>query len=267
MNRHSILPRLSVNRPVTVLMIFLALTVVGIVAYSDIPIELFPKGFVFPALGIWVPYNNANPSEIEEQIARPIEEIVQTIHGVRRVETSSRNNGCWTWIEFAGKTDMDVAYADLRDRIDRVKPELPDDIERIYPRKFSDDDEEIVFMAVSMDKQYEDAYSLLDTHLRKVLNRIDGVANVELWGVDRKAVQVLVDQASVDAHNINLRLKDIAEVKFDVAEDKRWIQRFDASPRFGWASLKNRKPTPSRSATTCWRCSTNRCARTRCSPA
>ncbi len=286
MNRHSILPRLSANRPVTVLMIFLALGVVGIVAYKDIPVELFPKGFVFPALGVWVPYNNANPSEIEEQIARPIEEIVQTIHGVRRVETSSRNNGCWTWIEFAGDTDMDVAYADLRDRMDRVKPDLPEDIERVYPRKFSDDDEEIVFMAVSLDKTYEDAYSLLDTHLRKVLNRIDGVANVELWGVDRKAVQILVDQASVDAHNINLyqvvedmrrdnfvlasgyvneagkkfyvrslgkyenleeirnlrirntnlRLQDIAEVKFDVAEDKRWIQRFDRKPAV-WMGL------------------------------
>jgi HAE1 family hydrophobic/amphiphilic exporter-1 len=286
MNRHSILPRLSANRPVTVLMIFLALIVVGIVAYSDISIELFPKGFVFPALGVWVPYTNANPSEIEEQIARPIEEIVQTIHGVRRVETSSRDNGCWVWIEFAGDTDMDVAYADIRDRMDRVKPELPSDIERIYPRKFSDDDDPIVFIAISLDKEFEDAYSLLDTHVRKVLNRIDGVANVELWGVDRKAVQVLVDQSRVDAHNVNLyqvvedmrrdnfvlasgyvkdggkkfyvrslgkyedldqiknlkisntnlRLQDIAEVKFDVAEEKRWIQRVDRKPAV-WVGL------------------------------
>ena len=67
---------------------------------------------------------------------------------------------CSTFVNNSGEElelHMDVAYADLRDRIDRVKPELPEDIERIYPRKFSDDDEEIVFMAVSLDKKYEDA--------------------------------------------------------------------------------------------------------------
>ena len=204
MDRHSLLPKFSVQRPITVLMIFLATLVVGAVAYFDVPIELFPRGFVFPALGVWVPYNNANPSEVEEQIARPVEEIVQTISGVRRLEKRSSDQGCWTWIEFAGNTDMDVAYSDLRDRMDRVKPELPSDIERVYLRKFSDDDEEIVVFAVSLDREFEDAYSLLDTHVRKVLTRVDGVANVELWGVDRKAVLVMVDQARVDAHKINL---------------------------------------------------------------
>lgn len=277
MDRHSLLPKFSVQRPITVLMIFLATIVVGAVAYLDVPIELFPRGFVFPALGVWVPYNNANPSEVEEQIARPVEEIVQTISGVRRVETRSSDQGCWTWIEFAGDTDMDVAYSDLRDRMDRVKPELPADIERVYLRKFSDDDEEVVVFAISLDREFEDAYSLLDAHVRKVLTRVDGVANVELWGVDRKAVLVMVDQARVDAHrinlyqlvqemqrdnfvlasgyvkdggkkfyvrsvgkfstleeirnlkvgNTNLRLQDIAEVKFDVADERQWVQRLD----------------------------------------
>ncbi len=277
MNRHSALPKFSVQRPITVLMLFLATIVVGVVAYFDVPIELFPRGFVFPALGVWVRYNNANPGEVEEQIARPVEEIVQTISGVRRVETRSSDQGCWTWIEFAGDTDMDVAYSDLRDRMDRVKPELPADIERVYLRKFSDDDEEVVVFAISFDREFEDAHSLLDTHVRKIITRVEGVANVELWGVDRKAVLVMVDQASVDAHNINLyqlvqdlqrdnfvlasgyvkdggkkfyvrsvgkfsdleeirnlkigdtnlRLQDIAEVKFDVADERQWVQRLD----------------------------------------
>jgi HAE1 family hydrophobic/amphiphilic exporter-1 len=277
MDRHSALPKFSVQRPITVLMLFLATIVVGIVAYFDVPLELFPRGFVFPALGVWIPYNNANPSEVEEQIARPVEEIVQTISGARRVETRSSDQGCWTWIEFAGDTDMDVAYSDLRDRMDRVKPDLPADIERVYLRKFSDDDEEVVVFAISLDREFEDAYSLLDTHVRKIIARVDGVANVELWGVDRKAVLVMVDQANVDAHNINLyqlvqdmqrdnfvlasgyvkdggkkfyvrsvgkfsdleeirnltvgntnlRLQDIAEVKFDVADERQWVQRLD----------------------------------------
>ncbi len=277
MTRQSALAQLSVKRPVTVTMLLIAMLVVGFVAYFDVPQELFPKGFVFPALGVWIPYNNANPSEIEEQIARPVEEIIQTIGGVRRINSSSRENGAWFWIEFANNTDMDVAYADIRDRMDRVKPDLPTDIERIYPRKFSDDDESIAVYAIAIDRELEDAYTLMDTHIRKVFSRIDGVANVELWGADRKAVQIRVDQAKVDAHrinlyqlvqelqrdnfvlasghvkdgekkfyvrslgkyntvdeiqnlrikNTNLRLKDIAEIRFDVAEERQWVQRID----------------------------------------
>lgn len=277
MKRNSLLPNLSVRRPVTVLMAFLASVVVGLVAYREIPVELFPRGFVFPALGVWIPYNNANPSEVEEQIARPVEEIIQTISGVRRIESSSRDNGCWFWIEFANNTDMDVAYSDIRDRMDRIKPELPADIERIYPRKFSDDDEPIAVIAVALEKDFEDAYSLLDTYAAKVFTRVDGVANVELWGADRKAVRVMVDQAKVDAHNLdlytlvqdlqrdnfvlasgyikdgakkfyvrsvgkygsldeirnlrlrntNLRLQDIAEVRYDIADEVQWVQRLD----------------------------------------
>ncbi|NUO82849.1 efflux RND transporter permease subunit [candidate division KSB1 bacterium] len=277
MPRQSSLAKLSVHRPVTVMMLFLATLVVGFVAYLDVPVELFPRGFVFPALGVWIPYNNANPSEIEEQIARPVEEIIQTISGVRRIQSSSRDNGAWFWIEFSNNSDMDVAYADIRDRMDRVKPELPTDIERIYPRKFSDDDESIAVYAIAIDRELEDAYSLMDTHIRKVFSRVDGVANVELWGVDRKAVQIRVDQAKVDAYhvdlyqlvqelqrdnfvlasghvtdggkkfyvrslgkystvdeiqnlrikNTNLRLKDIADVTFDVADERQWVQRID----------------------------------------
>ena len=280
MNRNSLLPRLSANRPVTVLMLFLALIVVGMVAYVDIPVMLLPRGFVFPALGVWVPYNNANPSEIEEQIARPVEEIMQTIHGVKRIESNSSSSGCWVWMEFAYDTDMNVAYADIRDRMDRIMPELPQDIERVYPRKFSDDDDPVVYITAAFEKPFEDPYALLDTHVKKLLMRVDGVANVEIWGVDQKAIQILVDQAKVDAHNLNLyelvqalqrdnfvlasgyvrdgskkfyvrsvgkfdsieqirelqinpnglRLRDVAEVKFDISDEKQWRQRIDGKP-------------------------------------
>ena len=128
---NSFLPRFSVNRPITVLMGLTAMLVVGFIAFTQIPVELFPSGFTPKFLGVWTPYPNANPQEVEEQIAKPLEEQIRTISGMRRVETNSFTNGCWTFIEFAKGTDMDVAYAQLRDRVDRVKAELPDDVERL----------------------------------------------------------------------------------------------------------------------------------------
>ena len=72
--KESLLPRLSVRRPISVLMIFCALLLVGAIAYIKLPITLFPSGFDPPFLWVWVSYRTSNPTEIEEQITRPLEQ-------------------------------------------------------------------------------------------------------------------------------------------------------------------------------------------------
>jgi HAE1 family hydrophobic/amphiphilic exporter-1 len=271
--RPGFLPYLALNRPVTVLMVLSALLVVGYIAFTQISVELFPQGFSPPFLGVWTPYPNSNPREVEEQIAKPIEEQVRTISGVQRVNTYSSNNGCWTFIRFVQDSDMDLAYATLRDRMDRVKSELPDDIERIYVRKWSDDDDPILWIALIQNEYYEDPYYMVEQHIKKPLERIDGVANVEIWGAYEKEILIMINQDKVRNYKVNLyevvqrlrrdnfsissgfvsegdrkifvrsmgkfhtleeienlpirgvnlRLKDIAEVKYDVPE-RRWRQ-------------------------------------------
>ena len=136
MKKPSILPNFALKKPVTVIMILLALLVVGYISYDQISVELMPAGFTPPFLGIWVPYPNSNPQEVEEQIAKHVEEQVQTVSGVRHIRTNSSSNGCWTFVRFVQEYDMDIAYAQLRDRMDRIKTDLPSDIERIFIRKF-----------------------------------------------------------------------------------------------------------------------------------
>jgi len=202
--KEALLPKISVNRPITVIMCFFAMLVIGIIAYKQIPIELFPRGFVPPFLGVWVPYPNSNPQEVEEQIAKPIEEIVQTISGIREVNTHSSSNRCWIWMEFAQTTDMDLAYAEVRDRMDRVKGDLPEDIDRLFIRKWSNDDEPIVYFAIVLENELEDPYFLVDQYVKKPLERIDGVANIEIWGVQEKEILIYVDQEKVKAHKIKM---------------------------------------------------------------
>ena len=235
-----------------------------------------PAGFTPPFLGVWAPYPNSNPQEVEEQIAKPIEEQIQTISGVRRIVTNSSSNGCWTWIEFAQGTDMDMAYGQLRDRMDRVKADLPEDFERLYLRKWSNEDEPIMWIALVEMVPYDDPYQSVEQHLQKPLERIDGVAKVEIWGAEEKSILLYINQDFVKSYKINLyeviqnlrkdnfsissgfvkegerkifvrsigkfrtldeiknlpirgsnlRLKDIAEVKYDVPEH-RWRLRID----------------------------------------
>jgi HAE1 family hydrophobic/amphiphilic exporter-1 len=272
----SLLPRLSLTRPVTVLMSLVAVLVVGYIAKQSIPVELMPAGFTPPFLGVWTPYPNANPKEVEQLIARPMEEVVRTIKGVETVQTNSQTNGCWTFLSFNQDTDMDLAYSQLQDRIDRVKPDLPDDVERLYIRKWSDDDDPIMWIAIIPDIKLEDPYYFTENLLKKPLERIDGVANVEIWGADEKSIQIFIKQDVVKAfklnlyeivqtlrsdnfavssgnikdggqkiyvrsvgkfrnleqiknipiHGSNIRLKDVADVVYDVPE-RTWVQRID----------------------------------------
>lgn len=204
LNKESFLPRISINKPVTVVMTLTALLVVGYIAFTQIAVELMPAGFVPPFLGVYVPYPNSNPQEVEEQIAKPIEEQIQTISGVRNVRTNSFSNGCWTFIEFSQDTDMDLAYSQLRDRMDRVKIELPEDVERLYVRKWSDDDDPVLWLALIQKEDVEDPYFLVEQHIQKPLERIDGVAKVEIWGAEEKSVLIHINQNLVKAYKINL---------------------------------------------------------------
>ena len=204
LTKESLLPRFSINKPVTVIMTLTALLVVGYIAFTQIAVELMPAGFVAPYLGVYIPYPNSNPQEVEEQIAKPIEEQIQTIGGVRNVRTNSFSNGCWTFIEFSQDTDMDLAYSQLRDRMDRVKTELPEDVERLYVRKWSDDDEPVLWLALIQKEEIEDPYFLVEQHIQKPLERIDGVAKVEIWGAEEKSVLIHINQNLVKTYKINL---------------------------------------------------------------
>lgn len=277
LKKNSFFPRLSVTRPVTVIMTLIATLVIGAIAFRQIPIDLMPSGFTPPFLGVWTPYPNANPMEVEEQIAKPIEEQIRTISGVRRVSSSSSSNGCWTFIQFADGIDMDVAYAQLRDRMDRAKAEIPEDIERLFLRKWSGDDDPIMWYALVEKEPHDDPYILVEQHLQKPLERLDGVAKVEISGAEEKSILIYINQDLVKSYKINLyeviqrlrrdnfsfssgfvneggrkiyvrslgkfgaleqirnlpvrenlKLKDIAEIKYDVPE-RKWRRKIDNS--------------------------------------
>jgi len=227
MRKYGLLPYLSVHRPVTMVMSLIAIIVVGVVAYYQIPIELLPSGFSPPYLGVWVPYRDANPREVEEQIARPVEEQVRTIPGVKRVESYSGSNGCWIWMEFASGTNMDVAYDQLRDRMERARAELPDDVDRYFLRKFGRNDAPIIFLAISFPQTVDDPYFIVDHHIRRPIERIDGVANIDVYGADEKIIQILVDQDRVKAYGVNLfqLINDLRNDNFSLSSG--WVYEGD----------------------------------------
>ena len=203
----SLLPRISVNRPVTVTMCLVALLVVGIVAYFRVPVKLFPSGFTPTFLYMFIGYNhrNASPQEAEQQIARPLEEQLRTVKGIKRIRTYSGSFGVDAPIEFQADTDMDLAYNQVIDRLERLKLELPEEVRdnvRVY--KFNSDSWEIMWMGLSIDTSIVDPYQFLNLHVQRRLERVDGVGRVNFWGVDEKEVMIELNYERLSARGVDV---------------------------------------------------------------
>ena len=201
---HYPLPRFSVNRPVTVVMSLVALLVVGYIAYTRIPLTLFPEGFDYPRLFAWANYPNAGAVEVEQKVVHHLEEAVAQVSRVKRLRSNAYSGGGNVQVEFQKGTDLQLAFAEMKDRLDRIMPELPDEIEQLWVRRWDQNDIPIMEGVITFEGQRADPRQLIDTYLEPALRRVDGVGNIEFWGLPSKQVIVELDQGKVRSHRINV---------------------------------------------------------------
>ncbi|MCF3649939.1 efflux RND transporter permease subunit [Synoicihabitans lomoniglobus] len=197
------LPRFSVTRPVTVVMILFAILVVGFIANMRIPVALFPAGMEENALGVFVSYPNASARDIEEKITRPVEDMVGTVSGVKEINSYLNNGRNFTRVTFQSSVDLRVAYSALRDRMDRLMPEMPDDLDMIHVRRWDENDIPIIFMVLKLPPQVEDKAYVMETVITPAVQRVDGVGNVDTWGVDNKEIRIDIIEERLRSHRID----------------------------------------------------------------
>ena len=198
------IPRFSVTKPVTVVMILLTILVVGYIAYTRIPIAMHPEGYEGTQLHVQVRYPNASPRDIEEKITRKIEDIIGTVPDVKRVSSYSSSGFAYVRVEFQTGTNLRAAYAALSDRMDRVKPTLPDDVDRIDIRRYDQNSEPMMNVVASLPAGMDDAAYRLEHFVKPALQRIEGVGNVDMWGLQTREVQVELLDERLRAHRIDV---------------------------------------------------------------
>ncbi len=200
----SSLPAFSLRRPITTSMILAATLVLGAIAYGGIPVQLMPRGFDHPFLWVWMPYTNASPQEVEQTIVRPIEDVLETLPGIASVRARAGRDFANFRLEFDQSTDMEGAYNGLVDRLERIRPELPDDLKRWFIYKYDPDDEPILWAAVAIPETEKDPAYTIETQVVRRLERIPGVARVEFNGAHRARLYIDFDRQSVERHRVNL---------------------------------------------------------------
>src|SRR5436309_10624410 len=125
------LPELSIKRPITTLMILLSVMVVGGIAMARLPLAFLPS-VDSPEITITIPYPNSNPTQIEKQITKPVEEILATIPGVKRLGSTSTADSAEFELQFNWGQNLDIVRMQVSEKMDQVKAGLPQGIGEVF---------------------------------------------------------------------------------------------------------------------------------------
>ncbi|MCL1094690.1 efflux RND transporter permease subunit [Shewanella kaireitica] len=196
--------RLAIARPVTTAMFFVAILLFGLASSRLLPLEMFP-GIDIPQVIVEVPYKGSTPSEVERDITSVLEETLATMGGIEELRSSSSQNGAE--IELRMKWGENVATKSLeaREKVDSVRHLLPKDVERVFIRQFSTADMPVLNLRISSDRELSGAFDLLDKQLKRPLERVEGVSQVTLYGVEQKQIEIRINADKLAASNISIR--------------------------------------------------------------
>jgi HAE1 family hydrophobic/amphiphilic exporter-1 len=224
---------IALRRPVTTVMIFLAVLAVGVISAWLLRLENFPD-ITFPGMRVVVPYPGSTPEEIEQLVVRPVEEALATLSGIERIEASARPDEATFDLQFNWDRDAEAAAFEVRTKLDSIRGELPAGADRILMFSFSASDEPVTIIRLSSDSDLTDQYETLERHLKQPIERLEGVARVDLQGVAPREVRILVDPTRMAAYAIDVqalrRLLESANFSVSAGEITERGSRFIVRP-------------------------------------
>ncbi|RGN49853.1 MULTISPECIES: efflux RND transporter permease subunit [unclassified Bacteroides] len=193
----------SVKRPIMTSLVFLAVVIFGLFSLQKLPIDLYPD-IETNTLMVMTAYPGASAADVENNVSRPMENVLNTVSNLKHITSKSRENISVITMEFEFGEDIDVLTNDVRDKLEMVKSSLPDDAESPIIFKFSTDMIPIVLLSVQAEQSLPALYKILDDGVANPLARIGGVGTVSISGAPQREVQVYVDPIRMEAYNLSI---------------------------------------------------------------
>lgn len=192
----------SVRRPVSVSVVIIVIVILGFMFGSRLNIESFPK-IEIPVISISTTYEGAGPEEVEEQITIPIEDAVGSVGNIEEIESSSAEGISVVLVRFYYGTDMDSAAADIREKLDQAKRNLPDDADDPVITKADPSDRPIIRLALTSDTgNMKRLRSIAQNEIKKEIEKVAGIASVKVTGGEERAIVVNLDRQRLEALSI-----------------------------------------------------------------
>ncbi|MFP4163643.1 MAG: efflux RND transporter permease subunit [Chitinispirillaceae bacterium] len=194
--------KIPVRRPVLTSVLYLIVLVIGIFSLMRLPIDLMPE-ITYPTITVVTSYGNTGPQEMEELVSRPIEAAVAGLQGIEEITSRSSEGRSTVRVSFVWGTDLDVAVNDIREKIDRSINSLPEDIQRPQIRKFDLNAFPVMILGITSDKDLTEIRQNVEDQVLYRLERVDGVASVDIRGGTGREIQVKFSSSSMEAFGIS----------------------------------------------------------------
>ena len=193
----------AVRRPVTTIMIFVGVVVLGLFALTRLPIDLLPDMQINRVM-IVTSYSGAAPEEVENNVTKPIQNVLNGINGVKHITSQSKENVSVVTLELREGLNIENAINDTRDKISAITEALPDGAGTPNIIKFGMDDLPILMLSIKSDASSKSLYKILNDQLITPLGRIDGVGGVNLLGARQRQINVYCDPHKLESYGITV---------------------------------------------------------------
>jgi len=194
---------LSISQPVFTTMIMLGLLVLGFFSFRRLPIDQYPD-VTIPIVSIQTVYPGASPEVVEREVTKRIEQAVNPIAGVDKINSTSLESASVITIEFDLGTDIDAATADVRSKIDQIRRNLPEDIDQPIVQQFDPAEQAILSLALSSKSvPIGELTTFADTDLRRALESVDGVGRVQISGGLTREVHIDLNAEAMNALQVS----------------------------------------------------------------
>lgn len=195
---------LSIRRPVTTIMLFVSMVVIGLIAAFRLPLEAQPEASA-PFFFVQLPYAGSTPEEVERNLVRPVEEALATMSGIKSMNSNAGADGGGVFVQFTDwGRNVAVAASEARERIDAIRDQLPSDFQRYFVRRWSTGDQEAISLRLTSSEDLSARGDLIDKSIKRRLERLPGVARVEVEGVPVQEVVVAIDPDRLTANGVVL---------------------------------------------------------------
>ncbi|PYS21902.1 MAG: AcrB/AcrD/AcrF family protein [Acidobacteria bacterium] len=196
------LAEICVRRPVFATMLILSITVVGLFSFRSLGVDLFPK-IDLPTITVTVVNPGASPQEIETEITDKVEGAVNTISGIDELRSTSVEGVSQVFINFVLEKNADVAAEEVRNKVDLIVNDLPETAEVPIVQKLDTDATPVLRIAVSAPRSLREVTDIADKQIKRLIEPISGVGNVEIVGGRQREIEVWVDPDKMRAYNVS----------------------------------------------------------------
>ena len=197
------LTRLSIQRPVFVIVLMTTLLILGLFSRSKMQVEERPRVDI-PYVTVTTVFPGTGPAEMESLITKPLEDAVSSVNGIRNITSSSQYGISFVQLEFYIGTNSQVSAQEVRQKVDGARRNLPREVDHPVVDRFDINAQPVLYLGLKGEQSIKQLRFLADTQIRYRLAQVPGVGQVEVTGGDVREIRVSVDKRRLEAWHLSI---------------------------------------------------------------